>query len=60
MKEFTVHVDITVSKSIYVDAENEEDAKKKVDEMIKNNPHYYYTNADAYLCHEIIDCYEED
>jgi len=60
MKEFTVDVDITVSKKIYVYAENEEDAKKKVNEMVKNYPHYYYTKADAYVCHEITDVYEDD
>ena len=60
MKEFTVDVDITVSKRIYVDAENEEDAKKKVNEMVKNQPYNYYTKADAYVCHEITDCNEDD
>jgi len=59
MKEFTVEVDITVSKNIYVDAENEEEAKAKVEEMMKY-PHYYFTKADAYVCHEITDVYEDD
>ena len=59
MKEFTVDVDITVSKRIYVKAENEEEAKAKVEEMMKY-PHYYYTKADAYVCHEITDVCEDD
>ena len=59
MKEFTVDVDITVSKRIYVEAENEEEAKAKVEEMMKY-PHYYYTKADAYVCHEITDVCEDD
>lgn len=60
MKEFCVEVDITVSKNIYVDAENEEEAQEKVNEMVRRYPHYYYTKADAYVCHEITDCYEDD
>ena len=60
MKEFTVEVDITVSKRIYVEAENEEEAEKKVNEMVRNNPGDYYTKANAYVCHEITDCYEDD
>ena len=59
MKEFTVDVDITVSKRIYVEAENEEEAKAKVEEMMKY-PHYYYTKADAYVCHEITDVCEDN
>lgn len=60
MKEFTVEVDIKVSKRIYVDAENEKEAKAKVNEMVKNYPHYYYTKADAYVSHEIYDVYEDE
>lgn len=59
MKNYAVDVDITVSKRIYVEAENEEEAKAKVEEMMKY-PHYYYTKADAYVCHEITDVNEDD
>ena len=59
MEEFTVDVDITVSKRIYVEAENEKEARAKVEEMMKY-PHYYYTKADAYVCHEITDVCEDD
>ena len=59
MKSFTVDVDITVSKRIYVDAENEKEAKAKAEELMKY-PHYYYTKADAYVCHEITDVIEDD
>lgn len=55
MKEFAVDVDITVSKRIYVDAENEEEARKKADEDVRKYAQYYYTRADAYVSHEIID-----
>ena len=60
MKEFAVDVDITVSKRIYVNAENEEEAKKKVDEEVGKYAHYFYTRADAYVSHEITDVLEED
>lgn len=60
MKSYAVDVDITISKRIYVDAENEEQAKAIVDEKVKNYPHYYYTKADAYVCHEITDVYEDE
>lgn len=60
MKEFAVDVDITISKRIYVDAENEEQAKAIVNDKVKNYPHYYYTKADAYVCHEITDVTEEE
>lgn len=59
MKSFTVDVDITVSKRIYVDAKNEEEAKAKAEVLMKY-PHYYYTKADAYVSHEITDVYEDD
>lgn len=58
-KNFCVSVDITMSKNLYVEAEDEEEAKAKVEEMMKY-PHYYYTKADAYVSHEITDVYEDD
>lgn len=60
MKNYCVDVDITISKRIYVDAENEEEAKKIVDEKVKKYPHYYYTKADAYVSHEITDVCEDN
>ena len=59
-KEFAVDVDITVSKRIYVKAENEEQAKAIVNDTVKKYSHYYYTKADAYVCHEITDVNEEN
>lgn len=59
MKHFAVDVDITMSKRIYVDAENEQQAREIVEEKMKY-PHYYYTKADAYVEHEITDVNEEE
>lgn len=60
MKEFAVDVDITVSKRIYVDAENEDDARKQVGEKVRSYPHYYYTKADSYISHEITNVEEDN
>ena len=59
MKHYEVDVDITMSKRIYVDAENEQQAREIVEEKMKY-PHYYYTKADAYVGHEITDVNEEE
>ncbi len=59
MKHYVIDVDITVSKRIYLDAENEEKAKA----ILKKNmeyPHYYYTKADAFVGYEVTDINEED
>jgi len=60
MKNYAVDVDITVSKRIYVDAENEDDARKQVEEKLRNYPHYYYTKADSYISHKITDVEEDN
>ena len=59
MKHYEVDVDITMSKRIYVDAENEQQAREIVEEKMKY-PHYYYTKADAYVEHKITDVNEEE
>lgn len=59
-KNFCVSVDITMSKRIQVEAENEEQAMSKVREMIYKNPYDYTNNFSHYVGYEIIDAYEED
>ena len=59
MKEFIVDVDITVSKRIYVDAENEDDAMSKVDNMIGENPYDYTSDFSHYVTHEVINAEDE-
>lgn len=60
MKSYCVDVDITMSKRICVEAENEEQAKTIVGNWLGDDPYYYAKTADAYVCHEITDCYEDD
>ena len=60
MKTFSVDVDITMSKTIEVLAENEEQAMSKVREMINKNPYDYANNFSHYVGYEIINADEED
>ena len=60
MKQFEVDVDITMSKRIYVDAENEDEAREKVEQRMKENPYEYAHSFDAYVKHEITDVNEEE
>lgn len=59
MKNFSVSVDITMSKTICVEAENEEQAMAMAEAMISNNPYDYAHNFSHYVSHEVIDV-EED
>lgn len=60
MKTFSVDVDITMSKTIEVLAENEEHAKEIVDSMINENPYGYAQGFSHYVGYEIVDANEED
>jgi carbonic anhydrase/acetyltransferase-like protein (isoleucine patch superfamily) len=46
-KKYKVSIDITMSKDIYVDAENEEKAKQKAIENAKENSYYLADSADS-------------
>lgn len=58
-KQYRVSVDITMSKDIYVDAENEEEAKKKAEKDVEKNPYYYAGSADSFVNCEVTDIMEE-
>ena len=59
MKVFYVNVDITMSKSVRVEAENEDDAMSKVDNMIGENPYNYTYDFSHYVTHEVINAENE-
>ena len=59
MKNYCVSVDITMSKSIYVEAESEEQARDMANEMVCNNPYEYANNFSHYVTHEVV-CAEEE
>lgn len=59
-KNYCVSVDITMSKTFEIEAENEEQAKAILNGWIKYNPYEYAHNFDAYISHEITDINEEE
>ena len=59
MKEFTVYVDITMSKTFYVDAESEEEAAKIAKEMVEAEPYYHAGSAHSYLGCDVYEAFEE-
>ena len=59
MAVFYVNVDITMSKSVRVEADNEADAMNKVDNMIGENPYDYTNDFSHYVTHEVIDAETE-
>lgn len=60
MKTFAVEVEFTVSKTIYVEADDIKEAEKIANEQVRKYPHYYYSKADYYVRHEITDINEYD
>lgn len=58
MKEYSVSVDITVSKVFFVDASSEEEAKQIVSEKMKRDPWYYKSQANEIVDWGIVDCEE--
>lgn len=58
MKEYSVDIDITVSKRITVYADDEEQARKIAFNRIAEEPYYYIDNA-TYVGHGIVDINEE-
>ena len=58
MKNYVVDVDITMSRSFEVEAENEQQAKNKVYAMIKANPYDFTHGFTHYVNHEIVEANE--
>ena len=59
MGRYYVNVDIVMSKSVFVEAENEDEAMEKVDNMIGENPYNYTTDFSHYVTHNVIDVENE-
>ena len=59
MAIFYVNVDITMSKSVRVEADNEDEAMEKVDNMIGENPYDYTYDFSHYVTHEVINAENE-
>ena len=52
--KYIVSMDITMSKSIEVEAKSEEEAMNKANEMVSNNPYGYTNGFSHYVGHEAI------
>lgn len=59
-KEYAVSVDITMSKTIYVDAEDEEEARRIAHSKVNTDPYYLVSQADAYVDHCVVDVNETE
>lgn len=59
MKEYTVSVDITVSKNFYVEAESENEAREIVIQKMKSDPYYYAENYNSLVDWGIVETCEE-
>ena len=59
MKKYSVSVDITMCKMVDVEANNEQEALNKVDQMISNNPYDYTTGFSHYVTHDVVNAEEE-
>lgn len=58
-KNYSVSVDFVMNKYISVEAENDDEAAKKVEEMITKNPYDLAHNFSTYVGHEVISTEEE-
>ena len=59
MKKYSVSVDITMCKMVNVEANSEQEALDKVDQMISNNPYDYTTGFSHYVTHDVVNAEEE-
>ena len=59
MKKYSVSVDITMCKMVDIEANSEQEALNKVDQMISNNPYDYTTGFSHYVTHDVVNAEEE-
>lgn len=59
MKQFAVDIDITMSKRIYIDAENEDEAREKVEQKMEENPYEQARDFASFVDYDITDVNEE-
>ena len=56
--KYQVSVEISVTKTLFVDAENETEAKAIANNMVTDEPYYHIQNCALYGGHEITDVKE--
>jgi hypothetical protein len=59
MKKYCIDMDVTFSARMYVEAESEEQAKRKAVNDMEKDPRYH-TRWGAYVDTEVTDIYEEE
>lgn len=59
METYGVYVDITVQKTFFVDAENEEQAKRIVDDMMLSDGFRHANSANHLVGYKVTDIVEE-
>lgn len=60
MKEYCVYFDITVTGHVYVEANDEEEAKRIADEKVGKEPYYYANNFDSVSGARVIEAIKEE
>ena len=58
MKTYEVSIDVTMSVTIDVEAENEEQAKLRANHFLTDDPHYYIRKNGNLLSHEVYEVNE--
>lgn len=58
-KTYFVDVDLTISVNRWIDAESEEEAKRKALEDVRREPAFYASHG-AYVGAEVAECYEDN
>lgn len=58
--KYSVSMDITMSKDIEVEANSEEEAISKANEMVADNPYNYTNNFSHYVSSKAVGAIEED
>ena len=59
MKNYAVDIDITMSVRVYVDAKDNDEARKKADDLVRKDP-YYHAKGGTYVSHDITDVSENE
>ncbi|MBP5457118.1 MAG: hypothetical protein J6Y37_11515 [Paludibacteraceae bacterium] len=57
---YRVSVDVTMSKSYYVEASSPDEAAKEVEDGFSADPYRMSCGFDAYVSHAVVDVNEED
>lgn len=60
MKKYFMHIDVTMSKIVEIEAENEEDAKKELEKKFRKNPYDIANGFSHFVDYQVIDIEENE